>query len=244
MVQRYQLTIFWDARERPTRTYAEDVLQLMKALGAIDPSRMTEWYPAEGGPNRAQLDVDRIEADLLAGEHDWRHGSTSYRAFTARYSNAQPAGKEVTIEILCGINQPSVNVWFPNRLDVFFFGPQARAGYDDAGLIPKWLDVAIAIFEPRWGAVGPKGMVDQDWEDFAGGRPQVGWMVYLSKPYGPTPSVPPPARAAPMRGGMLFVAIDDWFDPSSQAHAAARQQLIASLDAANMRPLAVAIVDG
>lgn len=240
MVERYQLSALWDARERSSYSYAEDVLQLMKALGAAD-ARLVKWYPSDGGAERTAAGIAAIEADLLAGRESWEHGSTHYTALNASYTNGVPAGSEVTLQIKCGIDKPSVNVWFPNRVDVYFFGPQVPEGFRDPALVERWLDVAVAIFEPRWAAVGPKGFTDDDWEQAIDGRPVVSWMLYLSTLYG-APLVTAPASVKSMRTGQLFVTSPAWFDPADPTHVAAARALEQALEVAQMRRRAVAVV--
>lgn len=240
MVERFQLAALWDARERSSYSYAEDVLQLMKALGASDP-RLTKWYPSDGGAERTAAGIAAIEADLLAGRETWEHGNTQYTALNASYTNGEPAGFEVTLQIKCGIDKPSVNVWFPNRVDLYFFGPKAPDGFRDPALVERWLDIAVAIFEPRWAATGPKGFIDEDWEQAIDGRPVVSWMLYLSALYGP-PLAAAPGSVKSMRAGQLVVTTGAWFDPADPAHVAAARALEQTLDASRMRGRAVAVV--
>lgn len=237
MVRPYRMSVFWEHRECSVRECAEGVLQMMKALGASDPG-MLSWYPSDG-VSGAAVDVDAVSRCLLSGEQAWEHGGREFRAFAAQWSNAEPSGLRVTLDFLCGVDAPSMNVWFPNRLDLSFFGPDTLDGFVDMWLVERWLDIAVAIFEPRWAAVGPEGLAEANIDDVLDGRPAVSWMLYLATAYGVPPPTEMPTAVRQLRGGYLYIVVPDWYDLNEPSHRAATTRLREVLDVAQMRPRSV-----
>jgi hypothetical protein len=241
VTQAYEITAFWDARPRSIEEYAEDLMQLIRALGATDP-RLARWYISDDPSPSAVVAVEEIRAALSRQVETWEHGGTTYRANLVRLTNAAPEGGRVTIDAMVGIDRPSGTVWFPNRVGMRFWGPGALDAFEDNDIVVRWLEIAVVVFDPDWASVSPDGQLKTRWEDLLDGRPAVSWMVYLSPQYGSLPQVPPPSKAYQLRQGSVVVTVPGWFDPIRPQDRAAADAARAALDLQGKRPRRVTLI--
>jgi hypothetical protein len=241
MTQAYELTAFWDARDRSAEQYAEDLLQLVRALGTTDP-RLARWY-IDGEPDDVAVStVEQIKDALLRHPDTWKHGGVTYRAWAIRLGNDSPEGGRVTIDTLVGVDRASSTVWFPNRIGIRFWGPGAQDAFDDPRMVVSWLDTMVAVLEPDWACVCPEGYLKTAWEELLDGRPVVSWMLYLAPEYGAVHPMPPPSTVRSLRDGNLVVTAREWFDPHSATHQTAAANARKTLEAQGKLRMRVTLV--
>ena len=241
MTQAYELTAFWDARARSAEQYAEDLLQLVRALGATD-ARLARWYIEDEPSGAPIVTAEQIRDALLRGPETWEHGSVTYRAWTVQLVNDAPEGARVTIDVLVGIDRPSGVVWFPNRVGIRFWGPGAQDAFEETRFVTSWLDIVVVVFEPDWACVAPEEAMKTAYDDLLDGKPVVSWMLYLSPEYGGVAPLPPPSKVGAMRAGNVVITVGEWFDPKNPAHQAAAKAARQALEIQGKLRLRVTLV--
>lgn len=224
MTHNYEVILVWGERLRTVKEYSIDFYKLLQLWG-ISSKYPEKWYSEDPRINGEVMLKDAlvIEDLLRIGRQEWEHGTQHFDAFQLPFSNGAPGLTQVNGGLLCGITQPSKGMWFPNCLRFKLWGGD-QVGCATLGRLESMLRSGAAVFDPDWGSVTVKGIPQMELSKAMSGYPFVAWKTYFSERFGPAP-----AGGISFGNGVLFSAVDGWFDPKNPDHLRQREALVRKL---------------
>jgi len=223
------VSVCWPDRREEVGQCADRALRMMGALGKVD-----DCFKAWSTFSRRKLipfepSVPALEKLMLEGRN-WNDEIPPRVIEDLGYSTGFHAGgtdlsRAIQFSLSCGeyagVSLNGVNVEIRN-------GCAAASRIINASKLSEILAMLAESWEPDWGSVRQRDLRDHGWirPDYDGFSPTAGWLTYLSAQRGEIPPLPAKFQATPVKSlGSIIVATEEDFDPESEGHVQAIDEL-------------------
>lgn len=222
-----RLEACWCEREEPARQHAGRWHELLRKLGAIDPS-LQRWQLDDGRRPTALMSVDDCEQALGLGRVRWQLGPHARTSYQAHASAAGALGPAAELVLTVGIGKLGVGpVFAPERLVLTL-----AESFELAREVPVLVALMRAVveaFTPDFAFAGVDDRPVSPLSLASAGVPPVGWLTYLSLAYPALPALTSPVVVTPVGALGAIVAAS----PSKlSAGSAEQRRAIAGVEAA------------
>ena len=233
----WRLQLYWQGRRDDDGRHGEQAVAFAQSFIAAWPPGALSWrwvHPETGARAPLEHPADWRDA-LSASAVRWRCGSQTVESYVLSAYAEREGARILDCKLTLGVRLDALpGLFLPNQLKVLV---HRAVGDAEAVTATLWaaLTCAASAFDPDWGHAGTEETPVEALPMFDDGAPLPGWWTYLStRASGEIPIAPPAVMHPVMGRGVLVVAHPRLFNPRSEEHLRAVDQVRDALDAAGL----------